>query len=149
MKTLDEQILDLIRRRPRKTQTLLDYFHMQTTPKVSSLEVEEALQRLVDGGGRAVPLRCVAGPRQVGRAGKGIPRLPRSKASEKTNALRVGLMTDSALIAQVRELHTYLSDDWGESVREALAGKKSTAEKCRRNLTRLAERKEEHGDEET
>jgi hypothetical protein len=57
MKTLDEQILDLIRRRPRKTQTLRDYFHMQTTPNVSSLEVEEALQRLVDGG----VAQCISG----------------------------------------------------------------------------------------
>jgi hypothetical protein len=58
-------------------------------------------------------------------------------------------MTDHALIATVRKLHHYLSTDWEAAVLRELSGKKSTAEKCRRNLKRLAERKEEHGDEET
>lgn len=52
-------------------------------------------------------------------------------------------MTDSDLIAQVRALNPWLSDDWEASVNAELTGKKSTAEKCRRNLKRLAERKDD------
>jgi len=52
-------------------------------------------------------------------------------------------MADRALIWQVRALHAYLSGDWEASVLRELSGKKSTAEKCRRNLKRLAELKKE------
>jgi hypothetical protein len=50
---------------------------------------------------------------------------------------------DRALIWQVRALHSYLCDEWEAAVLRELSGKKSTAEKCRRNLKRLAERKED------
>jgi hypothetical protein len=50
--------------------------------------------------------------------------------------------TDADLIETVRKLHPYLSIDWELAVLRELSGKKSTAEKCRRNLKRLAERKE-------
>jgi hypothetical protein len=56
---------------------------------------------------------------------------------------------DRDLMRQVRAFHAYLSDDWEAAVARELSGTKATAEKCRRNLKRLAERKDEHGDEET
>ncbi len=52
-------------------------------------------------------------------------------------------MADRALVWQVRAFRPWLCDEWEAAVLRELTGKKSTAEKCRRNLIRLAKLKED------
>jgi hypothetical protein len=141
---MKDAVLACIKKRPRKSGALYTYLRDYYAPAA----IDAALAELVKEGSA----QCVGGglarADSIRRTTAKGARTERTEASQAANVFRVGLAVstaDRALVWQVRALHAYLSTDWELAVLHELSGKKSTAEKCRRNLMRLAERKEEHG----